>query len=121
MRPEIEPEAAARIRNFAPGPTPELRPIAFQVRFEMHQFPQRITLHDLAQSLEVSIPAAVLINRDEAAVLFCQANQFFRFGRGGGEWLVDYDVPSSQQASSGESNMRWIRRCNDNHFNGLNG
>src|ERR1700686_2926786 len=117
VRSEIEEHAASRPCLFAPRPRPELQTVAIIMRLEQHDAAESARCEQIANSLEVAIEAATLINRKQASALFRQRNQLGGLSVSGGKWLVDDDVASSQQALPHQIEVGGVGGCDHDPLN----
>src|SRR5579872_411265 len=119
VRPQIKEHTASRPCLFAPSPRPELQTIAVVVRLEQHDAPESFRCEQIAYSLEVTIEAAIMINRKQASAFFRQRNQFGSFVVSRSERLVDDHVAASQQALPRQIEVRNVRRRDHHELNGI--
>src|SRR6516164_7879776 len=91
-----------------------MRPIAVEMRFVKNYSPQRAVAEELLNGQKVSVPAAVLVNREQPVLFLRQLHQLGRLGKGGSEWLIDHQVTAGQQALFGELEVRSVGG-GDNH------
>src|SRR2546427_3780619 len=80
-------------------------PESIEMRFVDHDATEGAFRHQSLQRDEVPDVAAILIHRQDPALLLSQRDEVLRLRERGGEWLVDDDVASSQQALLGDRMM----------------
>src|SRR6185369_5150678 len=110
MWPKIKQNPRARFIPLSPM-TLELRakPVITAFVFaDLAQCPGRNNFYDC---LKISVPAPVLINRQQPFLLRRQRNQLLCFAQGGSEWFVDNDVTSSEQALTRYIKVAGIGSC----------
>src|SRR5580693_10751466 len=116
MRAEVEPNTAARARQFAPA-LARFRAVTVVVRFEMSDFAEGATRNDLAQSEKIRVPTPILKNGDQSPAVLCQSNEFRRFGECVGEGLVHHNVLAGLEGLAGEIEMRGVRSRDHDQIN----
>src|SRR6202012_2160009 len=117
MRSQVEERSAARTAAFAPHFTSRLRAETVKMRFVGNQTPQLAADQYLFDRLEVAIPSAVLVDRQQPLALTGQVNQLRRFFRRQHEWLVDHNIAIGAQTLLGHLKMREARRSHHHQPN----
>lgn len=117
MRADVEENAGARCRLFAPSAGPELRAVAVVVAFEADNATQSAGRNELLNGGKIAVEAAVLVDGDDPVLLFCETNKRDGFFERGGERLVDKNVASGSEALLRERVMRIVRSGNSDEAN----
>jgi len=102
---EIEKDAAARARHFAPGADFGSGAIAVVGRFEPEDAAERAVNNSFAKGLEIGVKAAVVVDGEDATEFFREAEEFDCLQDGSGEWFIDDHVPAGFETALGEREM----------------
>jgi hypothetical protein len=105
MRAEIEEDAGAGSGLFAPGSGAELGTEAVEVRLVGDDAAQLSGGDELLQGFEVAIPAAVLVDGEQAAFPRGQLGDLGGFGVGQGEGFVSAAVTYSVLYKTSTTNL----------------
>ena len=109
MGAEVEEHAVGGIAGLFPGVLARDGAEAVEVRLESHQAADGVLLEQLADGLEVSVPAAVVEGNREQALALGELAEFLSFGAGGCERFVDDDVFAGFESLFGEDKVGLVR------------
>src|SRR6185312_14892258 len=94
---------------------------AIEVRLEGDEAADSVFSEQLFDGEKVAVPAAVVEWNNEQALLLGEVDDGACVGAGRREWLVDDDVLAGFERFAGESEVRLIRRGDDDELDGFIG
>jgi hypothetical protein len=114
VRRNVEENPGARAGALAPGAGFEVGAVAVVVAFEADDAAEFAAGGELFDELEVAIVAAILVDGNEAALLFGELDEGDGFFESGGEGLVYEDIAAGGEALLGEGKVRIVGSGDDN-------
>ena len=121
MRGEIEQNAAAGTGLFAPSVGFGGGTKTIVGGFETNDAAEVTVSNSLAESLEIGVEAAIVVDREDAVLSLGEIEEFDSFGDGGGEGLVDDDVFAGFETALGEREVGLVGSGNGDELDGIDG
>jgi len=118
---EIEKDAAAGSRHFAPGAGFGSGAIAVVGRFEPEDAAEFTGSHGFAKGLEIGVKAAVVIDGEDATKFFREAEEFDCFRDRSGKGFIDDHVAAGLETAFGEREMGLVGSGNGDQTDGVDG
>jgi len=91
--------------------------VSVKMGVELNDAAEDIVLDEVLDGQKVRVPPAVLVDADEALVLFGDGNELVGLGGGGNEWLLRQDVLAGLEHGLCEFEMVVGRGRDDDDFN----
>src|SRR5579872_3149374 len=122
MRTEIEQHSSCGLSfSFAPGIRFWLRPETIVPALVLDNFSEPSGVNNLFYRPEIPIPAPILVDRNQAALLFREVYQLAGLAQSRGKWFIYDHVTIRQQTGFCVLKMRIVRRCDHAELDGLVG